>query len=106
MTDIFRLRASDRGRPISDIAALIDYPDLHTDFTKVLRDLSTVEHEVRVKDSEATFVMRIRPYRTVENVINGVVITFVDVSARKKIDLALQASEERFSAIVNQATVG
>ena len=106
MREIFRLRESDRGRPISDIAQLINYPDLHSDFTKVLRDLSTVEHEVQVKDSEATFIMRIRPYRTVENVINGVVITFVDVSARKKIDLALQASEERFSAIVNQATVG
>jgi two-component system CheB/CheR fusion protein len=106
MREIFRLRESDRGRPISDIAALINHPDLHRDFTKVLRDLSTVEHEVRVKDSEATFIMRIRPYRTVENVINGVVITFVDVSARKKTDLALQASEERFSAIVNQATVG
>jgi two-component system CheB/CheR fusion protein len=106
MKEIFRLRESDRGRPISDIAALIDYPDLRRDFTKVLRDLSTVEHEVRVNASEETFVMRIRPYRTVENIINGVVITFVDVSARKKADLALKASEERFSAIVNQATVG
>ena len=107
MTEIFRLRESDRGRPISDIAAIDRLSTTCTrDFTKVLRDLSTVEHEVRVKDSEATFIMRIRPYRTVENVINGVVITFVDVSARKKVDLALQASEERFSAIVNQATVG
>jgi two-component system CheB/CheR fusion protein len=106
MTEIFRLRESDRGRPISDIANLIDYPDLHRDFLKVLRDLSTIEREISLKSLEATFIMRIRPYRTVENVINGVVITFVDVSARKKVDLALQASEERFSAIVNQATVG
>jgi two-component system, chemotaxis family, CheB/CheR fusion protein len=50
--------------------------------------------------------MRIRPYRTIENVINGVVMTFVDISARKKADVALQVSEERFSAIVKQATVG
>jgi two-component system, chemotaxis family, CheB/CheR fusion protein len=50
--------------------------------------------------------MRIRPYRTLENAINGVVITFVDVTARKRVDAALQTSEERFSAIVNQATVG
>ncbi|MDR6305326.1 two-component system CheB/CheR fusion protein [Nitrobacter vulgaris] len=106
MTEIFRLRESDRGRPISDIANLIDYPDLHRDFLKVLRDLSAIEREISLKSLEVTFLMRIRPYRTVENVINGVVITFVDVSARKKVDLALQASEERFSAIVNQATVG
>jgi two-component system, chemotaxis family, CheB/CheR fusion protein len=106
MTDIFRLREGDRGRPISDIATLINYPDLRGDFTKVLRDLSTVEREVKIKDSDATFIMRLRPYRTIENVINGAVVTFVDVTARKRVDLALQASEERFSAIVNQATVG
>jgi two-component system, chemotaxis family, CheB/CheR fusion protein len=50
--------------------------------------------------------MRIRPYRTLENVINGAVMTFVDVTARKRADVALQTSEERFSAIVKQATVG
>jgi two-component system CheB/CheR fusion protein len=61
---------------------------------------------VQIKAKKATFIMRIRPYRTIENVINGVVITFVDISARKKADVALQASEERFSAIVKQATVG
>jgi two-component system, chemotaxis family, CheB/CheR fusion protein len=72
----------------------------------VLRDLITIEREVRINDPRATFIMRIRPYRTLDNVINGVVITFVDITARKKADVALQQSEERFSAIVNQATVG
>jgi two-component system, chemotaxis family, CheB/CheR fusion protein len=106
MTEIFRLRESDRGRPISDIVRLVDYPDLHGDFAKVLRDLSTIEREVQLFDSDAAFIMRIRPYRTIDNVINGVVITFVDVTARKQVDVALRASEERFSAIVEQATVG
>jgi two-component system, chemotaxis family, CheB/CheR fusion protein len=72
----------------------------------VLRDLITIEREVQINDPRATFIMRIRPYRTLDNVINGVVITFVDITARKKADVALQQSEERFSAIVNQATVG
>jgi two-component system, chemotaxis family, CheB/CheR fusion protein len=106
MTEIFRVRESDRGRPISDIVTLINYPELQNDFTKVQRDLSTVEREIQLKESDATFIMRIRPYRTLENVINGVVITFVDVTARKRVDVALQTSEERFAAIVNQATVG
>jgi two-component system CheB/CheR fusion protein len=106
MTEIFRLRESDRGRPISDIVTLVNYPELQGDFTKVLRELSTLEREIQVKGSDATFIMRIRPYRTVENIINGVVITFVDVTARKKADIALKVSEERFSAIVKQATVG
>jgi two-component system CheB/CheR fusion protein len=50
--------------------------------------------------------MRIRPYRSVERVIDGVVITFVDVTERKKAEWAKGVSERRFSAIVNQASVG
>jgi two-component system CheB/CheR fusion protein len=106
MTEIFRLREGDRGRPITDIVTLVDYPELSDDFKKVLRDLTTIEREVRINEPSAAFIMRIRPYRTIENVINGVVMTFVDITARKKADLALQASEERFAAIVKQATVG
>jgi two-component system, chemotaxis family, CheB/CheR fusion protein len=85
---------------------VLDYTELQRDFIKVQRELSTVEREVHLKESGATFIMRMRPYRTLENVIHGVVITFVDISARKKADDALQKSEERFSAIVKQATVG
>jgi two-component system, chemotaxis family, CheB/CheR fusion protein len=71
MTEIFRVRESDRGRPISDIVTLINYPELQRDFTKVQRELLTVEREIQLKESDATFIMRIRPYRTLENVING-----------------------------------
>jgi two-component system, chemotaxis family, CheB/CheR fusion protein len=106
MTDIFRQREGDRGRPITEIVTLLDYTELQRDFAKVQRELSTVEREVHVEESGATFIMRMRPYRTFENVIQGVVITFVDIFARKKADDALQKSEERFSAIVKQATVG
>jgi two-component system CheB/CheR fusion protein len=106
MREIFRLRDGDRGRPLTDIVTLVDYPELATDFKKVLRDLLTIEREVAISEPSATFIMRIRPYRTLDNFINGVVITFVDITARKKADVALQVSEERFSAIVDQATVG
>ena len=51
------------------------------------------------------FLMRIRPYRTVEKVIEGVVITFVDITERQKFGSALQASERRLAAIVDQAAV-
>ena len=49
-----------------------------------MRKLSVVEEEVQLKDSRMTFLMRIRPYRTVDNVIDGVVVTFVDVSERRR----------------------
>jgi two-component system, chemotaxis family, CheB/CheR fusion protein len=111
MTDIFPLRDIDRGRPITDIVTQLSYPDLQNpdlpkDVKAVLHHLSVVEREVELADRGMTFIMRIRPYRTVDNVIDGVVITFVDISERKRGDTALQASEERFSAIVKQATVG
>ena len=84
MTDLFHLRDSDRGRPITEIVTRISYEDLRRDVTKVLRTLSVVENEVQLSEDEATFIMRIRPYRTVDNVIDGVVITFMDITQRKR----------------------
>ena len=83
MTQIFHLREGDRGRPITDIATLLTYDDLRHDATAVLRDLATVEREVELKGADATFIMRVRPYRTIDNVIDGVVMTFVDISQRR-----------------------
>jgi two-component system, chemotaxis family, CheB/CheR fusion protein len=106
MTDIFRLRDADRGRPVTDITTLLSYPDFHKDATKVVRSLTVIEKEVSLADEGMIFLMRIRPYRTVESVIDGVVITFVDITEREKATRALRASEQRLAAIVNQATVG
>ena len=106
MTDIFRLREGDVGRPITEIVSLMIYDDLERDVAKVLRELIIVERELELQEADRGFIMRMRPYRSVENVIDGVVITFVDVSERRKADVALRASEGRFSAIVYQTTVG
>ncbi|WP_426240292.1 chemotaxis protein CheB [Pararhizobium sp. DWP1-1-3] len=106
MADIFSLRDSDRGRPLTDIVSLLAYDDLRRDVAKVLRDLTVTERELQLHDRGATFVMRIRPYRSIERVIDGVVITFVDVTARREAERAKDVSERRFTAIVNQAAVG
>ena len=106
MVDIFHLRDGDRGRPVTDIVSMLVYEDLQSDVMRVLRELTVVERELALEDDGPTYIMRIRPYRSVENVIDGVVMTFVDITERKKADMALQASELRFSVIVNQATVG
>jgi two-component system, chemotaxis family, CheB/CheR fusion protein len=82
--EIFHVRATDRGRPITEIVTRLSYAELKRDVKKVLRSLSMVEHEVVAAAGGATFVMRIRPYRTVADVIAGVVITFVDISDRKR----------------------
>jgi two-component system, chemotaxis family, CheB/CheR fusion protein len=86
MTDIFHLREGDRGRPVTEIVSRLTYDDIARDVAKVLRDLAIVEREVVLKGAGAAYTMRIRPYRTVDNVIGGVVMTFVDVTERRKAD--------------------
>jgi two-component system, chemotaxis family, CheB/CheR fusion protein len=84
MTAVFPLRDSDRGRPVTEIVSLLAYDDIAEDVTKALRDLATVEREVKLKAGDAAYLLRIRPYRTIDNVIDGVVMTFVDITERKK----------------------
>lgn len=106
MVNIFRLRESDRGRPLTDIVSLLAYDELRRDVAKVLRELTVMERVLDLHDRGASFIMRVRPYRSVERVIQGVVITFVDVTERKKAERARDVSERRFTAMVDQAAVG
>ncbi|MDQ2860525.1 MAG: PAS domain-containing protein, partial [Pseudomonadota bacterium] len=96
ITDVFRLRETDIGRPIIEIAGRLDYGDLQHDVQTVLRKLAVVERQVTLKDAGMTFILRIRPYRTVDNVIDGVVLTFVDITQRQAAQNAVLASEARF----------
>ncbi|MBU1486689.1 PAS domain-containing protein, partial [bacterium] len=84
-TKVIHLIQTDIGRPVGDIASnLIDEnnEDLICDTAQVLKTLSSREKEVQTKDGHR-YLMRIRPYRTTNNVIDGVVITFVDIHERK-----------------------
>ncbi|MGJ7543344.1 PAS domain S-box protein [Variovorax sp. LT1R16] len=102
---IFKLIASDPGRPLSDLVTALDYPQLADDARTVLRALRPSEREVGDAQGQ-WFLARARPYRTTEDSIAGVVLTFVDITERKAEQELLRQSQERFSAIVNQATVG
>ena len=96
ITDIFHVRDSDIGRPIAEVVNLLDYADLQTDARTVLRKLTLVERQVVLHDTKTTFTLRIRPYRTIDNVIDGVVMTFVDMTERQASQETLRASEARF----------
>jgi two-component system, chemotaxis family, CheB/CheR fusion protein len=82
-TDVFHLGPRDQGCPIGSIRTYLSTTDLEADCHRVLRTHSLVEREVSRTDRRAHYVMRIVPYRTVENAIDGVVITFFDITERK-----------------------
>ncbi len=79
---LIKLIPADTGRPITDIATKLDYPELADDAREVLRTLVFKETEVATRDGR-WFMVRILPYRTLDNVIDGVVITFTDATAAK-----------------------
>jgi transcriptional regulator with PAS, ATPase and Fis domain len=86
---IFKLMRGDVGRPITDIASTLLYSELADDAREVLRTL--VPHEQQLTTREGLwFLMRIMPYRTLENMIDGVVITFVDITASKTLEAELR----------------
>lgn len=83
-TEVFSLRDGDRGRPVTEIVSLLSYDQIREDVRRVQRDLGVVESQLDLKDGSATYIMRIRPYRTVANVISGVVITFNNITEQKQ----------------------
>ncbi|MCY7354176.1 MAG: PAS domain S-box protein [Lysobacter sp.] len=87
ITALFHLREGDIGRPITEITARIPYPDLQHDVQQVTRSLTVVERVLQGHDNGPTFMARMRPYRTIDNVIDGVVLTFTDVSERRRHEL-------------------
>lgn len=96
VTDIFNLRPGDEGRPLTELASHLAGTDVTHDVETVLRTLVWVEREVESRDGGATYLLRIRPYRDLSNVIDGVVITLVDISERKLLD----RDRARLAAIV------
>ncbi len=90
--DLFNVRKEDQGRPISDQTNKVIYDDMIADAEKVLKSLQPIEHEIRNKNGN-TFLARVLPYRSGEDKIEGVVITFIDISAQKKMIQELSESK-------------
>ena len=88
MTRLVNLLPGDVGRPVTDIASNLIYPDLAGDVREVLRTLAVSEKEVTTRDG-LRYEVRVLPYRTLDNRIDGVVITFQDVTASRNLELAL-----------------
>ena len=98
-TDIINLIQTDMGRPISDIASKLEYRELAQDAKDVLKTLVSREKEVRGNNGR-WYLLRIMPYRTIANVIDGVVITFIDITEQKKTQETLRDALDFSEGIV------
>ncbi|MFO7619693.1 MAG: chemotaxis protein CheB [Bacteroidales bacterium] len=92
-TRIFKLIKSDIGRPLTDLVSDLIYPELADDAQEVLNTLVFVQKPVPARDGR-WFSIRIMPYRTFDDRIDGLVITFIDISDLKKVEAKVHKSEQ------------
>ena len=93
VSKLFGIRVRDIGRPISDLASRIDYPDLKEDADRVDETLESFEREVVIQATGETYILRIKPYRTTDNRLEGYVLSFVDITQRKNYEETLKRNE-------------
>jgi two-component system CheB/CheR fusion protein len=102
-TQVFNLQRTDVGRPLTDITTHLRYDGLYDDIRHVLDDLHAVQRELQTRDGR-WMQMRIRPYRTLDDRIDGVVMTFQDTSERRAAEEQLRQNEERLRLLVEGAS--
>ncbi|MFH0760955.1 MAG: chemotaxis protein CheB [Bacteroidota bacterium] len=102
-TKIFKLIKSDIGRPFTDLVTDLDYPYLSDDVLKVLKTSLFIQKPIPTKDGR-WFSIRIMPYRTLNEEIDGVVITFFNISDLKKIELKLHETDQMNNILLNSSS--
>ena len=102
-TKIFKLIKSDIGRPFTDQVSDLIYPDLASDAHEVLRTLVFVKKQIETKDGR-WFSTRIMPYRTFDDRIDGLVITFFNITDLKQLEEELHDKEQMNQMILNTSS--
>jgi two-component system CheB/CheR fusion protein len=92
-THIFKLRIADVGRPFTDLVTDLQYPEIDTHARQVLKTLVSIETPIAANDGR-WFNVRIMPYRTIDDRIDGLVMTFTDVTVAKKLEIELKKANE------------
>ena len=102
ITHVYGLRDSDIGRPITDFTPKIAYDGLVDDARRVLDDQAPVEREVE-GEGRTWYLMRLRPYHSAGEDVDGVVVTFVDITAQKHAAETLREERDLVSALIDTA---
>lgn len=103
--DIFNVIGNDAGRSLFDITHRLDYPQLHKDATQAFEELRLVEREISDQKRERWFLARLLPYRTLDDRIQGAVLTFIDITDRRRAEEELRAGEAHMKLLA-QSTKG
>lgn len=103
-TKIIKLIPTDVGRPVTDLVSDLRYPELPADAQEVLRTLVFIEKSIAASDGR-WFTVRIMPYRTLDDRIDGVVITFADITAAKTLEAKLRAKQSDLEKCVTSQSV-
>lgn len=104
VTKLFKIRSNDAGRPFTDLVNDLNYPDMGRDTRNVIKNLAPIQNTIATKDGR-WYNVRIMPYRTLDDRIDGIVITFTDITSSKKAEEAL-VMENRYRRLFESAKDG
>ena len=96
LAELFSVKSADVGRPISDFTHQLAYDRFAQDAESVLQNLTQVEKKIRTRDGRVVLI-RMRPYRTADDRIEGTVITFLDITTLQQTQEALETSEQNLA---------
>ncbi len=102
-TTIFKLIKSDVGRPFTDLVSDLIYPELTADALEVLRTLIFIQKQIATRDGR-WFSVRIMPYRTFDDRIDGLVITFINISDLKQVEVKYLETDQMNRLLLNSSS--
>jgi two-component system, chemotaxis family, CheB/CheR fusion protein len=103
--EIFSVLEADIGRPLTDLRSKLDYRELNADARTVLDTLQPIDREVQ-HANEDRYLVRLRPYRSLDERIGGVVMTFIDITALRRTEDALRNKEAMLQLAERAANAG
>lgn len=95
--DLFSIQDRDVGRSIFDLVTVLDYPELKDDLGQPEKSLTTFSREVSTQDRKHNFIVKIRPYLDAENKIDGVVVSFFEITQQLEQQWALKLASQQLS---------
>ncbi|MFA8388389.1 MAG: CheR family methyltransferase [Pelagibaca sp.] len=96
-TDLFSIKERDVGRPIFDLVTTLDYPQLKEDLGQPAQNLKAFSREISTQNRRQNFVVKIRPYLDIENKVDGVVVSFFEITEQLEQQWALRLASQQLA---------